>query len=69
MCEHVPTCPAADAPDRVAAQVVAARPQQGWSLLCNGVITFDDGGMLLPNGRMARHHPGPRLPESAALAS
>jgi hypothetical protein len=30
---------------------VAAQPGQGWSLLCNGVILFDDGGELLPDGR------------------
>jgi hypothetical protein len=30
---------------------VADRPEQGWSLLCNGVILFDDGGELLPDGR------------------
>jgi hypothetical protein len=26
---------------------VADQPGQGWSLLCNGVILFDDGGELL----------------------
>ena len=26
-------------------------PGQGWSLLCNGVIVFDDSGQLLPDGR------------------
>jgi len=30
---------------------VAAHPEQGWSLLCNGVIVFDDTGELLPDGR------------------
>jgi hypothetical protein len=30
---------------------VADQPGQGWSLLCNGVIVFDDGGELLPDGR------------------
>jgi hypothetical protein len=25
--------------------------EQGWSLLCNGVILFDDTGELLPDGR------------------
>jgi hypothetical protein len=69
MCEHVPTCPTADAPDRVAARVVAARPEQGWSLLCNGVIAFDDGGLMSPDGRTARDHPGPRVPGPTALAS
>jgi hypothetical protein len=27
---------------------VASHPEQGWSLLCNGVVLFDDGGELLP---------------------
>jgi hypothetical protein len=30
--------------------VVAAHPEQGWSLLCNGVLLFEDGGELLPSG-------------------
>jgi len=25
-------------------------PEQGWSLLCNGIILFDDTGELLPDG-------------------
>jgi hypothetical protein len=32
---------------------VADQPGQGWSLLCNGVILFDDGGELLPDRRAA----------------
>jgi hypothetical protein len=28
--------------------VIAAHPEQGWSLLCNGIITFDDGGAIMP---------------------
>ena len=51
MCEHQPRCPDWAAPDRMAARVVARQPGQGWSLLCNGVIVFDDGGKLLPDGR------------------
>jgi hypothetical protein len=39
------------APDHLAARIVADQPGQGWSLLCNGVIEFDDGGELLPDGR------------------
>jgi hypothetical protein len=50
-CPHVPPCPAATAPDRDAARTVAAHPEQGWSLLCNGVVLFDDTGELLPDGR------------------
>jgi hypothetical protein len=30
--------------------VVAAHPEQGWSLLCNGIVLFEDFGELLPNG-------------------
>jgi hypothetical protein len=52
MCLHHPTCPAADAADRDAARVVASHPEQGWSLLCNGVVSFDDAGDLLPDGRI-----------------
>jgi Family of unknown function (DUF5999) len=51
MCQHQPKCPEWPAPDHLAAQIVADQPRQGWSLLCNGVILFDDGGELLPDGR------------------
>src|SRR5262249_43157549 len=50
MCAHQPACPTADALDAHAAHVVAAHPEQGWYLLCNGVLLFDDGGELLPSG-------------------
>jgi hypothetical protein len=50
MCEHTPACPPAAYPDHDAARIVATYPAQGWSLLCNGVITFDDMGELLPDG-------------------
>lgn len=56
MCQHLPRCPAANAPDREAAQSVAAHPEQGWSLLCNGVVLFDDTGELLPDGRVIAPH-------------
>jgi hypothetical protein len=26
---------------------VACHPEQGWSLLCNGVVLFDDTGVLV----------------------
>jgi hypothetical protein len=51
MCKHQPRCPEALAPDRMAARVMASHPEQGWSLLCNGVVLFDDAGALLPGGR------------------
>jgi hypothetical protein len=44
-------CPDARAPGCSAARPVACHPEQGWSLLCNGVQLFDDGGQLLPDGR------------------
>ena len=50
MCQHQPRCPEWPAPDHLAARIVADQPGQGWSLLCNGVIVFDDGGELLPGG-------------------
>ncbi len=51
MCQHEPRCPEWPAPDHLTARIVADQPGQGWSLLCNGVILFDDGGELLPDGR------------------
>ncbi len=56
LCRHTPTCPAADSSDREAAHAVASRPEQGWSLLCNGVLVFDDTGDLLPDGRIVTPH-------------
>jgi hypothetical protein len=50
MCTHRPACPPPDAPDRDAARVVVTHPDQGWSLLCNGVVLFDDLGEILPDG-------------------
>jgi hypothetical protein len=35
---------------------VACHPEQGWSLLCNGVVTFDDTGELLPGGGVIAPH-------------
>jgi hypothetical protein len=52
MCSHQPPCPPADHRDRGAARTVARHPAQGWSLLCNGVIVFDDMGEILPGGRV-----------------
>jgi hypothetical protein len=47
MCQHTPRCPDARATDRRVARVAASHPEQGWSLLCNGVVLFDDAGELL----------------------
>ena len=59
MCEHLPPCPPAEAVDRDAARVVSCHPEQGWSLLCNGVIVFEDTGELLPDGTCVAPHRGP----------
>lgn len=58
MCTHQPACPTADSTDREAAHLVAHHPEQGWSLLCNGVLFFEDTGELLPNGQVV----APRRP-------
>jgi hypothetical protein len=50
LCTHWPPCPDADAPDALAARVISDHLEQGWELLCNGIVVFDDGGALLPNG-------------------
>ncbi|WP_244415086.1 DUF5999 family protein [Streptomyces hygroscopicus] len=59
MCPHTPPCPAADATDAGAAHPVSVHFEQGWTLLCNGLVIFDDTGQLrpdlkaLPPGRVA----------------
>ena len=56
MCPHSPPCPAPSAPDREAAHTVVSHPEQGWSLLCNGVVIFEDTGELLPDGACIEPH-------------
>jgi hypothetical protein len=56
MCSHQTQCPSAEAPDREAAHTIACHPEQGWSLLCNGVVLFEDTGELLPDGRTIDPH-------------
>ncbi len=57
-CQHSRPCPHFDAPDRDAAAIIASHPEQGWNLLCNGVVVFDDTGELLPTGAgIAPHRP------------
>jgi hypothetical protein len=62
MCDHNPSCPAADSGHPCSAHVKAAHPEQGWCLLCNGVVLFDDGGAILPGGQILE----PPLPAVAA---
>ena len=67
MCTHQPPCPSVDSLDRDAARIVATFPEQGWSLLCNGVIAFDDLGDLLPDGTAVPPAHQSRLPALAAV--
>jgi hypothetical protein len=53
MCSHQPTCPSSDS---TAPHIVAAHPEQGWSLLCDGAIVFDDTGELRPDGSVVAPH-------------
>jgi hypothetical protein len=58
MCPHTPRCPEPTSPDREAARTVVSHPEQGWSLLCNGIVIFEDTGELLPGGAtIAPHRP------------
>jgi len=56
MCEHAPACPAASAPDREAARVIARHPGQGWGLLRDSVVVFEDTAALLPDGTAIEPH-------------
>jgi hypothetical protein len=56
MCTHQPHCPSADASDHDAARVVSSHPEQGWVLLCNGVVVFDDTGEILPDRQVVAPH-------------
>jgi hypothetical protein len=51
--------------DRAAARVVSCHPEQGWSLLCNGVVLFDDAGVLLPESRDVMPEPVPVMSRAA----
>ncbi|MBP2704163.1 hypothetical protein JOL79_10105 [Microbispora sp. RL4-1S] len=66
MCPHEPACPHADAKDREAARTIASHPEQGWSLLCNGVVLFEDTGELLPDGGVIAPHRPTDMAISAA---
>jgi hypothetical protein len=56
MCPHTPPCPDPKDPDREAARTIISHPEQGWSLLCNGIVVFEDTGELLPDGLAIEPH-------------
>ena len=66
MCQHLNPCPSADATDREAAKILVTFCEQGWSLLCNGVIVFEDTGEILLDGTMIEPHRGPAVHALAA---
>lgn len=47
---------------------MVSRPEQGWSLLCNGVVLFEDTGELLPDGQIIAPHRPLRADQVAAAA-
>ena len=53
MCSHQSSCASSDS---TTPHIVAAHPEQGWNLLCNGAIVFDDSGELLPDGSVIAPH-------------
>ncbi|QJT04703.1 hypothetical protein G9272_34025 [Streptomyces asoensis] len=56
MCSHQLPSASADARPVHLSHIVAAHPEQGWNLLCDGTIVFDDSGELLPDGRVVDPH-------------
>ena len=56
MCPHEPSCPSAEAPGPRGRPYAGCHPEQGWSLLCNGVVLFEDTGELLPDGAVIEPH-------------
>lgn len=56
-CPHVPECPAADAPDHDAAHIRFSHHDQGFVVLCNYVVVFDDTGELVDAVAVAPHRP------------
>lgn len=68
MCHHEPQCPPAHAVDHEAACMVAFHPEQGWGLLCNGVVVFEDTGELMPDGRSVPIHKAAHMPSYGQAA-
>ncbi|WP_158847548.1 DUF5999 family protein [Saccharothrix deserti] len=52
MCQHQPPCPSGTDANGQNARIVTSHPEQGWYLLCNGVVLFDDGGLMLSDHRV-----------------
>lgn len=61
MCSHRPACPDALSSSARSARIVGMHVEQGWCQLCNGLILFEDGGTLLPDGRVGDQVPAAPL--------
>jgi hypothetical protein len=64
----VPAClpvPPRTTPRTRRPHAIASHVDQGWSLLCNGVVLFDDDGELLPDGSAVPDHHTWLAPELA----
>jgi hypothetical protein len=68
VCAHQPECPSATASDGQAARVRLHVPEAGWSMLCNGVLLFDDTGCLRPDGVIVDPRRPLPSPEGASQA-
>jgi hypothetical protein len=66
MCDHEPRCPRAGSAQQSMAQCRVSHAEQGWALLCNGLILFEDGGAILPTGEAVA--PPVRRPATRTLA-
>ena len=51
MCSHEPACPDIHANDSAAPTSRPTGAGPGWCRLCNGIILFDDGHYLTPDGK------------------
>jgi len=69
MCTHEPRCPSAGDIARGAARVIAGHPEQGRSLLRSGIVLFDYGGLLLPDGSGRRGPAGVRRGSAGLLGA
>ncbi|MFF8617927.1 DUF5999 family protein [Streptomyces sp. NPDC015350] len=65
-CGHSPACPGPQDPAHGAARTSYRCPEQGWSLLCNGVLLFDTGELVPGTGAVGPRRPGPHCPGPGA---
>ena len=67
-CTHVPPCPPATATNAQAARMMTDCPEQGWCLLCNGLILFDHQPLTGPVHAEGLHHFPAGVPDPSGYA-